>query len=115
MDFGGDAVTGAVLTLAAGGLVAGVKWLVGAKFKQLDGMPGQLGEIKMELALLKSRLGQAEEAIANDKAGRKAFAETREEIAKIGTTVAHHTEAMARVETGIRDLWSRLNRISDAA
>lgn len=115
MEFGGDAVAGAVLTLAAGGILAGVKWLIGAKVKQLDGLPTQLGEIKMELALLKSRVGHAEEAIANDKAGRKAFAEAREEIAKIGTTVVHHTEAMGRIETGIRDLWSRVNRLSDAA
>lgn len=115
MDLGGDAIAGAVLTLAAGGVIAGVKWLIGAKFKQLDGLPAQLNDIKTELALLKARMGHAEEAIANDKAGRKAFAEAREEIAKIGTTVAHHTDAMARVETGIRDLWSRMNRLSDAA
>lgn len=117
MDFGGDAITGAVLTLAAGGVVAGVKWAVGAKFKQLDGLPAQLGDIRLEMVRLTARMDKAESDIANDKAGRKAFAAVETQMAALASSVESLVRLVNDLATNqrqdTRDLWSAVNKVRE--
>lgn len=107
--------TGLVAALAAGGMIAGVKWLLAGKAKQIDAIPDSLHRLEMAVALLTGRLERAETEIANDKAGRQAFAQAQQQLARIDATLTHITQLMEDYRATTRDLWTAVNKLRDAA
>ena len=117
MDLGGDLLTGAGGALVGGLLVAGLRWLVAGKAKQLDGLPVLSHQIQMELVKIGSRLDRAEADIANDKAGRRAFAAVENLVGKISSDIGHLAADVQKLsdrhEKGNGELWSAINRLRD--
>lgn len=111
----GEALSGAAMTLAAVGVIGLVKWLVTAKAKQLDGLPTLIQQIQMELVKIGARLDRAEADIANDKAGRRAFAAVEASITKISTDIGHLAADLQKLsdrhESGGRDIWTAIERL----
>jgi hypothetical protein len=103
-----DTLTGAGLALAAAGVIAGIRWLVAGKAKQLDGLPAQIHQVQMDLVKIGARLDRAEADIANDKAGRRAFAAVETDVAVIRTT-------LSAIQVEQRDMWSQINKGRTAA
>lgn len=113
-----DALTGGSLALAAAGTLAGVRWLVAAKAKQLDSVPELIHQVQMELVRIAARLDRAEADIANDKAGRRAFAAVEMMVSKISTDIAHLATDLQKLsdrqEKGGQELWGAIDRLRDA-
>ena len=113
-----DVLTGGGLALAAAGAVAGVRWLVSAKAKQLDSFPDLIHQVQMELVRMAARLERAEADIANDKAGRRAFAGVEMTVNKISTDVMHLAADLQKLsdrqEKGGQELWAAVDRLREA-
>lgn len=98
-----DTLTGAGLALAAAGVIAGIRWLVAGKAKQLDGLPALIHQMQMDQVRITARLDRAEAEIANDKAGRAAVSAMQTDIAVIRSTMASFQQEQ-------RDMWSQINK-----
>lgn len=101
------ALIGWIVALVVLGMAGLAKWLLGRLARQYEAMERQMADVGI-------RLARVEYDVANDKAGRAAFAETRAQIAVLTQSVQHlaGVQAEARRETreDIQNLWSRLNR-----
>ncbi len=110
-----DALTGGGLALAAAGAVAGLRWLAASKAKQLDGLPALMHQMQMELVRIAARLDRAEADIANDKAGRRAFAAVEMMVSKISSDIGHLAADLQKLsdrqEKGGQELWAAIDRL----
>lgn len=116
--FSADALAGASMALAAAGAVAGLRWLATSKLRQLDGLPGLIHDIRLELVRISARLDRAEADIANDKAGRRAFAAVEMMVSKISSDIAHLATDLQKLsdrqEKGGQELWAAIDRLREA-
>lgn len=100
----GGELNGALMTLAVAGAGALLKWLFTSKARAIDALPSNLHQIELTLVKIEGRLSKAESEIANDKAGRAAFAAAREDLAAINAT-------LGTMRQDVRDLWSAVNTL----
>ncbi len=107
-DLSGDMMQGVAVALGSIGVLAGIKWLVAGKARQIDAVPAVLHQIELRLVELNGRMGRAESEIANDKAGRAAIASVQTDLAVIRATVA-------AIQTEQRDMWSQINKAKGGA
>lgn len=116
-DISADMLSGAGGALAVAAVIAGIRWLASAKVRQIDGLPGQIQAVQLELVRISARLEKAESEIANDKAGRKAFAAVEVLVTKISSDIGHLSADVQKLSTrhekGQEDLWSAVNRIRE--
>ncbi|MFV3130336.1 hypothetical protein [Niveispirillum sp. KHB5.9] len=115
---GGEMLAGAGLALAAAGALAGVRWLVRDKARQIDGMPDLVQSLQLELVRLAARLDRAEADIANDKAGRRAFGAVEILVTKISADIGHLSADLAKLsdrhERGNQEVWVAIDRLRAA-
>jgi len=95
--------------------VAGLRWLAASKAKQLDGLPALMHQMQMELVRIAARLDRAEADIANDKAGRRAFAAVEMMVSKISSDIGHLAADLQKLsdrqEKGGQELWAAIDRL----
>lgn len=113
--FSTEMLTGAGMALAAAGALAGLKWLVIDKARQIDGMPALVQSLQMELVKLSARLDRAEADIANDRAGRRAFGAMEVLVSKISSDIGHLSADVQKLsdrhERGNQEIWSAIDRL----
>ncbi|WP_298330313.1 hypothetical protein, partial [Asticcacaulis sp.] len=108
--FGAEALTGAGLVLAVTGVIAGVRWLVSGKAREIDGLPALVQSLRLELVRVGARLDRAEADIANDKAGRRAFGSVEILVTKISADIGHLSPDLQKLsdrhERGNQEIWT---------
>lgn len=116
--FNGDTLAGAGLALAVAGVVAGIRWLVTGKAREIDGLPALLQELRMELVRITARLERAEADIANDKAGRRAFGTVEMMVSRISADIGHLSADLQKLsdrhERGNQEIWGAIDRLREA-
>lgn len=83
------------------------RWLVQRAARQYEALETRVAE-------LSARLIRAEYDIANDKAGRAAFAATQTQLVSLDQRVQHLVDTLrdfrATTRDDIQNIWSRVNR-----
>lgn len=114
----GDTLAGAGLALAVAGAVAGIRWLVTGKAREIDGLPALLQALQVELVRVTARLERAEADIANDKAGRRAFGTVEMLVSRISADIGHLSADLQKLsdrhERGNQDIWVAIDRLREA-
>lgn len=124
-EISGEMMQGGLVALAAAAVMAGIRWLVVGKAKQLDGLPVLIQALQAEIHALRleqvkaaARLDRAEADIANDKAGRRAFGAVETMVSKISSDIGHLSSDLQKLsdrqEKGAGEIWSAINRIRDS-
>lgn len=116
--FSTETLTGFGVALAGAGALYGIRWLAAGKAKQLDGLPALMHQMQLELVKIGARLDRAEADIANDKAGRRAFAAVEMLVSKISADISHLAADVQKLsdrhEKGGQELWAAIDRIRQA-
>lgn len=116
--FNVETLTGAGMGLAVAGVVAGVRWLVSGKAREIDGLPGLVQALRLELVRVGARLDRAEADIANDKAGRRAFGSVEILVSKISADIGHLSADLQKLsdrhERGNQEIWAAIDRMRGA-
>lgn len=116
--FNVETLTGAGMGLAVAGVVAGVRWLVLGKAREIDGLPGLVQALRLELVRVGARLDRAEADIANDKAGRRAFGSVEILVSKISADIGHLSADLQKLsdrhERGNQEIWAAIDRMRGA-
>ncbi|OYQ36222.1 hypothetical protein CHU95_05385 [Niveispirillum lacus] len=116
--FSTDTLTGAGMGLAAAGALAGLRWLVMGKAREIDGLPAQVQALRLDLVRTGARLDRAEADIANDKAGRRAFGTVEILVSKISADIGHLSADLQKLsdrhERGNQEIWAAIDRMRGA-
>ncbi|MBP7339940.1 hypothetical protein [Niveispirillum sp.] len=112
-----DTLAGAGLALAIAGAIAGVRWLVTGKAREIDGLPALVQSLRLDLVRITARLDRAEADIANDRAGRRAFGAVEILVSKINSDIGHLSADLQKLsdrhERGNQDIWTAIDRLRE--